>query len=354
MLFEMFFRKEASFEDENPMKIHGICFAKNEADIIAQTLSRAAAWCDYIYVVDNNSCDRTWEIVLELAQQHAQIIPFRQEYRPFYDGMRGEVFHAFRDRAQPGDWWCRIDADEFYIDNPRVFLSNVPSQYQAVWAASFQYYFTDKDLALYERHPEAFADDVPAEKKCRYYRNDWSENRFFRYDRKMVWDSKNKSRSWPYFGAVYPKRIRLKHFQYRSPQQIQARLLTRFETWSANRTIPIFFHEAQLAAGKENNLWRKRVVKASDLTFDHLDNQYIMRDDLMPPVPRAYFPRIVNRFRYLKKHINKTTLNKRFFPFCYFAFCYFIFYHFTMPCATLLYATCSLSSYRHLRNVAAA
>lgn len=292
------------------MKIHSICFAKNEADIIAQTLSKAAAWSDYIYVVDNGSRDRTWDIILDLSQRCAQVIPYKQEHRAFYDGMRGEVFNYFRDRARPGDWWCRLDADEFYIDNPRTFLSNIPKQYQAVWAASFQYYFTYKDLARYESEPAAFADSVPVEEKCRFYCNDWSENRFFRYDNKMMWDTDDKSRSWPYFGAIYPYRIRLKHFQYRSPQQMQRRMLTRLDTWSANPSASIFSHEAQLALSGKDDVWRKRVVDTSGLMFDSLEGQYEMRDDLMPPVPRSYFPTIENRLRYLKKYINKSSLNK--------------------------------------------
>ena len=291
------------------MKIHGICFVKNEADVIAQTLSSAAMWCDYIYVVDNNSSDRTWEIVVDLATQYAQIIPYRKEPRAFYDGMRGEVFHAFRDRAQPDDWWCRLDADEFYIDNPRTFLRQVPAVYQAVWAASFQYYFTDKDLALYERYPDAFADEVPVEKKCRFYCNDWSENRFFRYDRKLVWDIEDRSRSWPYFGAIYPKRIRLKHFQYRSPQQMEKRMATRLETLAADRDAAIFLHEAQLACTGDADVWHKRVVKAAGLSFDHFDNQYETREDLMPLVPQSYFPWMANKLRYLKKFVSRQKVS---------------------------------------------
>ncbi len=303
------------------MKIHSICLAKNEADIIAQTLSKAVEWCDYIYVVDNNSSDPTWEIVQDLASTHPQIIPHKRDARAFFDSMRGEVFNDFRHLTQPGDWWCKLDADEFYIDNPRTFLSDIPIQYQAVWAASFQYYFTDKDLARYEQDPTAFADDIPVEKKCRYYRNDWSENRFFRYDKKIVWDTQDKVRSWPFFGAVYPKRIRLKHFQYRSPQQIKQRLATRFEAALSGCSPSLFSHERQLFSDQADSqtqslessldsLWEKRIVKASELSFDLLDNRYLMREDLMPPIPKSYFPSVENKVRYLKKYVNRTTLSK--------------------------------------------
>jgi hypothetical protein len=32
-----------------------------------------------------------------------------------------------------GDWWCILDADEFYIDDPREFLEAVPKRFSSVW-----------------------------------------------------------------------------------------------------------------------------------------------------------------------------------------------------------------------------
>lgn len=302
------------------MKIHCICIAKNESDIIAQTLTKASEWCDYIYVVDNASEDSTWEKVLDLSKKYP-VIPHKQDNRTFYDGMRAEIFHDFRSNSQPGDWWCRLDADEFYIDDPRTFLNTVPNRYQAVWGASFQYYFTDQDLERYQQDPRSFSDNVSVEEKCRYYLNDWSENRFFKYDPNIVWD---KNRGWPYFGAIYPQRIRLKHYQYRSPQQIQRRFMDRLKVRSGGTSV--FLHEVQAISDREqttnslsslstvpcftDDMWKKRIVKASELNFDHQNNVYLMREDLMPPVPRSYFPSLENRLRYFKKYINKKLLNK--------------------------------------------
>ena len=306
------------------MKIHSICIAKNEVDIIAQTLTKATEWCDYTYVVDNGSNDGTWEKILDIAKKYPQVIAHKQDNRTFYNGMRGEVFSDFRHNIQPGNWLCRLDADELYIDNPRIFLSEVPNRYQAVWGASFQYYFTDKDLELYRQHPSYYSDDVLVEKKCRYYLNNWSENRFIRYDQKMVWD---KDCGWPYFGAIYPKRIRLKHYQYRSPQQIQNRVIARLQAREEGSSS--FLHEAQALSNSEkatpfylsstehkDDIWKNRIVNASELNYDLNNNDYSMREDLMPPVPKTYFPNIENRLRYFKKYKKlylKSCLNN-----CYF------------------------------------
>ena len=53
-------------------KIHAICLVKDEDDIIAYTLEKALVWADYIYVYDNGSTDRTWEIVQNLSKKHKQ------------------------------------------------------------------------------------------------------------------------------------------------------------------------------------------------------------------------------------------------------------------------------------------
>lgn len=50
------------------MKIHCVCVVKDEVDVIEQTLKAASQWSDFIYVLDNGSCDHTWEKVLNISQ----------------------------------------------------------------------------------------------------------------------------------------------------------------------------------------------------------------------------------------------------------------------------------------------
>src|SRR6185436_20343992 len=211
---------------ERVMAIHSICLAKNEADIIERTLLEAARWSDFIYVYDNGSTDGTWEKVTALAATSPRIIPFRRDTAPFNDNLRRIPFAHFRHRSESGDWWCRLDADEIYIDSPREFLAGVPPEYDTVWSASFQYCFTDEDSERYRADPDLYADEVPVELKCRYYSATWSEIRFFKYHPGLRWHTGG----FPYpLLKSFEKRIRLKHYQYRSPQQIEQRLVTRRE-----------------------------------------------------------------------------------------------------------------------------
>lgn len=310
------------------MKIHGMCLVKNESDIITQTLEAATKWCDYIYVYDNGSTDGTWEQALKLAEKYEQIITYKKENCNFNDDLRRKIFNEFRGNSSEGDWWCRLDADEIYIDDPRVFLAKVPKEYAVVVSASFEYYFTDKDLDLYNENPDLYANDVPVSQKCRYYINNWTELRFIRYRKDLVWGEKDGG--WPsaiWNAPIYPVRIWLKHYQYRSPQQIQKRLDTRRPAILNNSS---FCHEAQrnwqeLVSDQANlvadfskidiqdipDSWMERVVDASRLNYDAHDRRFVLREDLMPTIKNSKPKSSINIIKsYFNKYSKIFSLHK--------------------------------------------
>ena len=162
------------------MKIHGLCLAKNEGDLMDYSLREKLGWCDFIYVYDNGSTDDTWQIAQEwAAREPERIFLFRSDSRPFHDGLRAALFNAFRGKAQRGDWWCRADVDEWFIDPPREFLAAVPRRHHVVWTVHVQYLFTEVDLARYEATGEC---RIPADLPQHYIAN-YSEPRFFRHRR---------------------------------------------------------------------------------------------------------------------------------------------------------------------------
>jgi len=283
------------------MDIHGITIVRDEADVIDQSLRTAAEWCDYIYVMDNGSTDGTWEIVRRLSGDLEPVVAFQQDDRPFTESLRGVIFRHFRDNSAPGDWWCRLDADEFYIDDPRIFLRKVPPTYGNVWGSHFNFYFTDEDLRRYEEDPSRYASDVPIDKRLRYYQNNWSETRFFRDDGELVWQ---EDHAWPEaLGRVYPVRIWLKHYQYRSPEQIEQRLNRRAGLMDRDENHN-FFHEVtrnwldniverkdvvrQVDRSLEPS-WRDRIVPAEKLDYDAHDRQFVHHPSLLPDLPTYHF-----------------------------------------------------------------
>lgn len=286
---------------QKSMQIHGICLVRDEADIVEECLRSASDWCDHIYVLDNGSTDATWEIVQSLARELPNVIPWRSEAAPFTDGLRESVFSEFRHRSKNGDWWCRLDADEFYVDDPRVFLRRVPNGRDVVWTTNFSYYFTDKDADRYRANPELYGDDVPVAEKIRYYVNHWSEPRFFRYHERISWSPELGFPLFVYQSPGYPVRMWQRHYPYRSPQQIERRLAARQESIAAGE----FQHEAiadwgSAVANIEDRArlertgaeymtarWEDRVVPASSLHFDAHDRRFVVNESLMPAMPAA-------------------------------------------------------------------
>lgn len=258
------------------MKIFGITLVKNEADILMESLSKAAVWCDGIFVYDTGSEDGSWDLVLEMAKKNSKIVPFLNEKVAFSDGLRARVFHQYRCLAEDGDWWCRLDSDEIYIDDPRIFLARVPRKYGVVYSASFQYYFTEKELSDYTTDAALFL-GKPIEKRIRHYLCNWSEIRFFKHHRDLVW----KGGHWPSnFGPLYKKRIRLKHFQYRSPEQIQIRLNSRLKAYLED---PGFFgYDAK-------HDWCEKIQNSANLKHDNLDGKYRVEEINLPQFQESIF-----------------------------------------------------------------
>jgi glycosyltransferase involved in cell wall biosynthesis len=298
------------------MKIHALCVARNEADILEQTLRSAAKWCDFIYVLDNGSNDGTWEKVQALARELPCITPFMQDSRPFDDGIRGKILRRYATRANRGDWWCILDADEFYIDDPREFLERVPERYRAVWMQLYVYLFTDKDLAAYRQNPALYDDCIPIEQRLRYYVNgEHSELRFFRHSDSFKYVPGNG------LHPIYPRRIRLKHFAYRSPGQIRLRLDTRREPMQRGE----FLHEkranwvfgGRIVPGPAQpedfpQSWEERVKLSSRCHFDKLDGVYIdASSPWVPPESPAWTERIESSARSFLRRARRSWLGGR-------------------------------------------
>jgi glycosyltransferase involved in cell wall biosynthesis len=297
------------------MRIFALCLVKDECDVISQTLTAAARWSDAIYVFDNGSTDGTWEAVRELARTEPRVVPDRQDSTPYDPSLRRLLFDAHRGAAEDGDWWCILDADEFYIDDLRTFVASVPLPFEEVWAASFEYYFTEKDVERYERNPSAYGPDVPVERKLRYYLNNWSEPRFFRHRCDLIW---KEGAAWPeVVGPACAVRIRLKHYQYRSPEQIAKRLRTRLDGMRRGRfrhemlpswrqAVPSFrsvdFAESDLRYATQS--WRDRVVDSALLVEDAPGREYVVDEDALPPIPHPRPPLVAwvrRRARPLKR-----------------------------------------------------
>lgn len=239
---------------------------KNEEDIIESTLRDAVKWSDKIIVMDNGSNDSTWEIVNSLAVEHPQIIPFAKDSQPFRIGLRAILFNQFKDELTSDDWWCiRMDADEFYFDNPKDFLKDIPLKYKLVYKASIDFCLTIEDVNEYQ-----FSGNFAKDKsKIKYYQPyTWSEVRFLRHSNKLKW-SVDKFLPSP-VGLTFPKQIKVLHYQFRSPKQMENRLLVRKKAKEEN--CKSFKHEKGTEWQSYLKL-RKDLVYYNDKDFQLLGNR---------------------------------------------------------------------------------
>ena len=206
-----------------PFKIYSLLLVKNEADIIRASLMAAVKWSDKVIVMDNGSDDGTWEIVQELAAQDIRIVAFMQYTGGFHIGLRAKAFRAFRHELSSRDWWCvRLDADEFFSEDPRNFLANIPNKYNCVKKISTDYVLTEEDIQGHK-----FTGDFTNDRQyiTHHLPERRKERRFMRHRPWLIWCEK-----WRYphpMGRTAKACIAVDHYQYRSPQQMEKRYDTR-------------------------------------------------------------------------------------------------------------------------------
>jgi len=270
------------------VNIFGICLIKNEADIIEFCLEEGAKWATKIFVYDNGSEDDTWEIVNELARRNDKIVPYKKEALPFRDNLRAAVFNNYRNLAKEGDWWCfRMDSDEFYIDDPREFLKTIPNQYHVVAKASYDYRLTFEDVDEFKFQNRSPHDAI----QLKYYNPLlYTEKRFFRHRNRLLWDD---TKSFPnHMGILYPEYIKVKHLQYRSPQQMQDRLHKK--KIATQQGYQYFKRHDNEEDWKELLIHRQELIKESpEWTFQGYKYPNLFKQSFL----RSSFEKIMHQFK---------------------------------------------------------
>lgn len=240
------------------MKLYAITIVKNEADIIAYTLKKASEWADKIIVLDNGSTDGTWEIVKELSDK--QIVAFKQDFGPYSDGMRSQVFHAFKHELTNEDWWVIQDSDEIYQESPKDFIFTNQGYCHHINGKKIDFLpskevFENSDAI----HIGSFEKDFTL-----YSGNAWSEPRIMKNRYGMKW-----TKIWPDFlGVRCNETIHISHFPLRSKRQEQMRKSIRKE--SIERGGQVFGH------------W----VQENTRNFDMIDSRTDQRDPFRVSVIR--------------------------------------------------------------------
>lgn len=245
---------------------------RDEADILPQTLRHLLEWADAIFVFDTGSVDLSWDIVQEFAQTDHRVKPVTREPVYFSETrLRSWLFHHARSTLRNGDWFLRVDADEFHHQPPPDFVKTRLRKSETV--AYHQYYdfhLTASEVRAWETGAETLADRrKPIAERRRFYTAGlYTEPRLCRYRDTMQWPP---TISFP-FNAGYVARARLpvRHYPHRDPDQLRRRCRLR-SIMMADPTNRAYW------AGLERHHWEEADWR-----------QFIVPDDL--PGLRCWHP----------------------------------------------------------------
>jgi glycosyltransferase involved in cell wall biosynthesis len=201
------------------------------------TLTFASRYCDRIFVIDNGSSDRTWDIVQALARQNPRIVAFEQCFLPYGDALRARVYNRFHHERSAADWWLILDADELLAEEPGpVITQAVGEGADLIWSWQIQFYFTEQDLADWASGVDGR--ERPITERRRYYSINWQEPRLFRNDPARPWNADANVKVPDGLTGCCTRRILNRHYQFRDPVQMASRLRLRFGHPSFSHHVP--------------------------------------------------------------------------------------------------------------------
>jgi len=242
------------------MRFHALLPVRDEADIIGQCLAHLLSWADAVYVFDTGSVDDTWEIVQEFAGKDKRIIPLKKDPVFFAETrLRGWIFNQARRHMRDGDWFLRVDADEFHHILPPEFVKTRMRSHETI--AYHQYYdfrLTRSEVENWNKGEETIDErERPIAERRRWYTvSVYSEPRLCRYRSTMRWPV---TASFPHnAGYLARERLPIRHYPHRDPVQMNRRCRLRAiimadEINRKNWTQPELHHWAE-------EEWRKFIA----------------------------------------------------------------------------------------------
>ena len=246
------------------MRFHALLPVRDEADIIGQCLQHLLRWADAIYVFDTGSVDDTWEIVLSVADRDPRVLPLGKDPVFFSETrLRGWMFHRARGRMRSGDWFLRVDADEFHhVPPPEFVAKRLASHETVVYHQYYNFCLLQSEAEAWESGRETIADRARpiAERRRWFIPSVYSEPRLCRYRDTMQWPP---TVSFPFnAGLVARARLPIRHYPCRDPAQLARRCRIRAMMMAdqenrANWSRPELHHWAEPD-------WRRFVTPDSD------------------------------------------------------------------------------------------
>lgn len=266
------------------MKIYAIAVVKNEVDIIGYSLKNAAEWADKVIVFDNGSDDGTWEKVKSLKNR--RIIAYKQDDRPYSDGIRAEIFNAFKAELTLGDWWVIQDSDEIYEENPREFIARQKGYFHHINGKKVDFSF---DLNNIDSINFTGDFEIDVQNFNHYTPEAWSEPRAIKHRHGLVWEEK---KIWPsHMGLVCKNAIRIRHYPLRSLEQIKQRWQTRRDVKEKGGQVFNHWQKDDWREYYENKARKLIQISSGEDVFEHVP----FANDYRQSLPKRIVKTVLHR-----------------------------------------------------------
>jgi len=215
---------------EHDPHIHAICVVQNEQDVIADCIGWAACFCDAITVWDLGSVDGTLEILEGLASEAVRVT--HRPDLPYSRAVRPAMLESVRGALPPGSWLYVLDADEFFVGDPRPLLADAArAGAHTVRTWQLNAVPTPDDLSRLEAMGREAWEALPLFERLPWFRIVGRERRFVRCGEELRWSaSDGRSRMRLADGGslrIHRRAGLMRHFRWRSPSQVKARFETR-------------------------------------------------------------------------------------------------------------------------------
>ena len=195
------------------MKMLTYLMTSNEEDIIRDILEDRVFYFDKIAIIENHSFDKTPQICKEFAERYPdKIIYERRDDQFLVKPYRMQMINALIGAgATDDDWLFQLDADEFMVDIPyNVALMARTKQCNCICSKRAQFYYTDLDV-LNNTHW----------KDLKHYAINWSLKLAYNNISKLVFKNDSQETPTVYNEVKLDLRPIVKHYQYRSVEQIK-------------------------------------------------------------------------------------------------------------------------------------
>lgn len=233
------------------MRVFGALIVQNEADVIEDVLEFLGelGLFEKLFFFDLGSDDGTFQA----AMRHSNLLHDPQVIdEPYSNPLRARLLMQNRHLYREGDWLALVDADEFYAANPLDVIGRADSEgADSIHTFQADFFLTWKDLETPANQ------ELPVYERLRHYLIDWTELRFFKY--------LPRREAGP-IGSLRPcsEKLVIRHYRYRSPEQIRTRIRTRLANRKRSENLP--GREPWVQVFSED--WRDYVVPHEKLHFD--------------------------------------------------------------------------------------